>query len=102
MFLYERSLVICKKQENTGDYSFKAEVKLDGLLIEDEKLKQNRFDQKHVKKHSANFCKILQNWLISSLEFKIRVFLTIWPKLWDICLQSKSSTEAKKYIANTN
>merc|ERR1712062_144496 len=46
MFLYERSLVICKKQENTGDYSFKAEVKLDGLLIEDEKLKQNRFSLK--------------------------------------------------------
>ena len=43
MFLYEKSLVLCKKQENTGDYVFKVELPLDGLQIDDEKTKQNRF-----------------------------------------------------------
>ena len=44
MFLYEKSLVLCKKQqENTGDYVFKIELPLDGLQIDDEKAKQNRF-----------------------------------------------------------
>ena len=32
--------------------------------------------------------------LLSSLDFKIRVILTIWPKIWDKCLQLTSSTEA--------
>ena len=45
MFLYERSVVLCKKQENTGDYSFKVELLLDELAIEDEKHKQHRFRQ---------------------------------------------------------
>ena len=43
MFLYERVLILCKKQENTGDYNFKFEFELDGLKIEDDKSKQNRF-----------------------------------------------------------
>ena len=43
MFLYERVLILCKKQETTGDYNFKIEFELDGLKIEDDKSKQNRF-----------------------------------------------------------
>ena len=43
MFLYERVLILCKKQETTGDYNFKFEFELDGLKIEDDKSKQNRF-----------------------------------------------------------
>ena len=42
MFLYEKSIVLCKKQENS-DYVFKIELPLDGLQIDDEKTKQNRF-----------------------------------------------------------
>jgi len=43
MFLYERVLILCKKQETTGDFNFKFEFELDGLKIEDDKSKQNRF-----------------------------------------------------------
>ena len=43
MFLYERVLILCKRQETTGDYNFKFEFELDGLKIEDDKSKQNRF-----------------------------------------------------------
>lgn len=43
LFLYQRSILVCKKQENTGDYSFKLELPLDSLQINEEKSKLNRF-----------------------------------------------------------
>lgn len=35
--------MVCKKQENTGDYSFKLELPLESLQINEEKGKLNRF-----------------------------------------------------------
>ena len=43
LFLYQKSLLVCKKQENTGDYSFKLELPLESLQINEEKGKLNRF-----------------------------------------------------------
>lgn len=43
LFLYQKSLLVCKKQENTGDYSFKLELPLESLQINEERGKLNRF-----------------------------------------------------------
>ncbi|CAG5110023.1 Oidioi.mRNA.OKI2018_I69.chr2.g4474.t1.cds [Oikopleura dioica] len=42
LFLYQESLLVCKKQEN-GNYSFKLELPLESLKINEEKTKMNRF-----------------------------------------------------------
>ena len=84
MFLYEKSLVLCKKQENTGDYVFKVELPLDGLQIDDEKTKQNRFCLRSAipEQRQLNICtsskEIKMSWIreikrsIISLQVEIR------------------------------
>ncbi|CBY10239.1 unnamed protein product [Oikopleura dioica] len=42
LFLYQESILVCKKQEN-GNYSFKLELPLESLKINEEKTKMNRF-----------------------------------------------------------
>merc|ERR1719215_1756830 len=42
LFLYQESMLVCKKQEN-GNYSFKLELPLESLKINEEKTKMNRF-----------------------------------------------------------
>ena len=67
MFLYEKSLVLCKKRENTGDYVFKIELALDGLQIDDEKAKQNRFCLRSSSERQLHVCtsskEIKMNWI---------------------------------------
>ena len=88
MFLYEKSLVLCKKQqENTGDYVFKIELPLDGLQIDDEKAKQNRFClRSSAEQRQLNICtsskEIKMNWIreikrsIISLQVNIYIIMT--------------------------